>query len=171
MRVMGIDPGSACTGYGIVEEVDRQLRAVSWGSIRCSPKQTFPERLKRIHDELVRVIREFSPDSVAVEDLFFASNAKSALKLGQTRGVTLLAAMVAEKPIAEYSPLEVKQSVVGYGRAEKEQVRTMVTALLKLKEPPEPLDAADALAIAICHIHAAKTKARLKAGGQTPPKS
>jgi len=165
MRVMGIDPGSTCTGYGIVDENNRQLKVVSWGGIQCSPKQAFPERLKRIYDELMRIMDEFSPDSVAIESLFFATNAQSTLKLGQARGVSLLAAVNSNKPIAEYSPLEVKQSVVGYGRAEKEQVRAMVTALLKLKEKPEPLDASDALAIAICHIHMAKTKALLQLRG------
>lgn len=159
---MGIDPGSNCTGYGIVDESNRQLKAVSWGSIRCDSKQAFPERLKRIYDELTRIMSEFSPDSVAVENLFFATNAQSTLKLGQTRGVTLLAAVNNNKSVAEYSPLEVKQSVVGYGRADKEQVRNMVTTLLKLKVKPEPLDASDALAIAICHIHISKTKALIR---------
>ncbi len=166
MRVIGIDPGSNCTGYGVVEEINRQLKVVSWGSIRCNAKQSFPERLKKIYDELLRIINEFSPDSVAVECVFFATNAQSTLKLGQTRGVALLAGVNAGKPIAEYSPLEVKQSVVGYGKADKEQVRSMVTTLLKLKEKPEPLDASDALAIAICHIHMAKTKALLRAGSR-----
>lgn len=165
MRVMGIDPGSNCTGYGIVEEVNRQLKVVSWGSIRCDSKQPFPARLKRIYDELLRIMNEFSPDTVAVESLFFATNAQATIKLGQTRGVSLLAAVNLGKPIGEYSPLEVKQSVVGYGRADKEQVRTMVTTLLKLKEKPEPLDASDALAIAICHIHMAKSKARIHGQG------
>ena len=156
---MGIDPGSNCTGYGIVDENNRQLKAVSWGGIRCDAKQPFSQRLKQIYDELLRIMAEFSPDSVAVESLFFASNAQSALKLGQVRGVVLLAAVNSGKPIGEYSPLEVKQSVVGYGRADKEQVRAMVTTLLRLKEKPEPLDASDALAIAIAHIHMAKAKA------------
>ncbi len=164
MRVMGIDPGSNCTGYGIIEETKGQLRAVHWGGIRNNARHPFPERLKRIYNDLVAVIREFAPDAVAVEDLFFANNAKSALKLGQTRGATLLAAVNEDREIAEYSPLEVKQSVVGYGRADKIQVQTMVTALLGLKEKPEPFDAADALAVAICHLHTATHKARLKTG-------
>ncbi|MCH8157392.1 MAG: crossover junction endodeoxyribonuclease RuvC, partial [Nitrospinae bacterium] len=113
------------------------------------------------------VIQKFNPDEVAIEDLFFANNAKSALKLGQTRGVTILAAVNENKPVAEYSPLEVKQSVVGYGRAEKEQVQDMVTTLLKLKEKPEPLDASDALAVAICHLHAASVNTRLQAAKGT----
>ena len=163
MRVMGIDPGSICTGYGIVDESKGQLHAVHWGSIRNQPRKNFSERLKRIYDGLQEVIKEFSPDAVAVEDLFFAVNAKSALKLGQTRGVILLAVVNEEKNLAEYSPLEVKQSVVGYGRADKVQVCSMVSRLLNLKKNPEPFDASDALAIAICHIHTANTNARLRA--------
>lgn len=161
MRVMGIDPGSNCTGYGIIEESRGALRVVHWGVIRNSPRQPFPDRLKRIYDGLTSVIDEFAPDTVAVEDLFFANNAKSALKLGQTRGVTLLAAVNSNKAVAEYSPLEVKLSVVGYGRADKTQVRDMVMTLLRLKEAPEPLDATDALAVAICHAHTAQSVARL----------
>lgn len=161
MRVMGIDPGSNCTGYGIIQDSNGRLESVHWGSIRCKSSLAFPDRLKLIYNELVRVIQEFSPDEVAVEDLFFATNVKSALKLGQTRGVTLLAGANEGKVIAEYTPLEVKQSVVGYGRADKVQVRDMVTHLLHLDEKPEPFDASDALAIAICHIHTATNNARM----------
>ncbi|MFQ5449251.1 MAG: crossover junction endodeoxyribonuclease RuvC [Nitrospinaceae bacterium] len=160
MRVMGIDPGSNITGYGIVEERDDRLWALHWGSVRNNPKQPFPDRLKLIYNDLIKVIRQFSPDVVAVEDLFFAKNVKSALKLGQTRGATLLAAVNENKAVAEYSPLEVKQSVVGYGRADKIQVQDMVTVLLKLQTKPQPFDAADALAIAICHIHTAGVTTR-----------
>ena len=160
--VMGIDPGSNCTGYGFVEEVKGQLRVIHWGAVKTKAKQAFPERLKLIYNELVQVIREFSPDVVAVEDLFFAKNVKSALKLGQTRGATLMAAVNENVAIAEYSPLEVKQSVVGYGRADKIQVQDMVTALLGLKEKPEPFDASDALAVAICHLHTAQSQTRLQ---------
>ncbi len=121
MRVMGIDPGSNCTGYGIVEETNGDLKVVHWGSVKTRPRQSFPEKLKFIYDELIATSREFNPDEVAVEDMFYATNVKSALKLGQTRGVAILSAVNEGKPVAEYSPLEVKQSVVGYGRAEKEQ--------------------------------------------------
>ncbi|PIQ97159.1 MAG: crossover junction endodeoxyribonuclease RuvC [Nitrospinae bacterium CG11_big_fil_rev_8_21_14_0_20_56_8] len=155
---MGIDPGSNCTGYGIIEERNGRLSAVHWGCVRNPPGMDFPQRLKRIYEELIAVIREFSPGMVAVENLFFAVNAKSALKLGQTRGVTLLAAVTQDLPVAEYSPLEIKQAVAGYGRADKHQVREMVTRLLNLKERPEPFDASDALAIAICHLHSAHTR-------------
>ncbi len=164
MRVMGIDPGSLCTGYGIVEETGGRLTSVHFGSIASKPKNPFAERLKTIYDGLADVMAEYEPDAVAVEDVFFAANAKSTIKLGQTRGVALLAAVKADITLAEYTPLEVKQSVVGYGRADKHQVRDMVTAILKLQQKPEPLDASDALAVAICHLHSYQAKARLKAG-------
>jgi crossover junction endodeoxyribonuclease RuvC len=162
MRVMGIDPGSKCTGCGVIDEVNNELKVVYWGSIKSKPRQPFPERLKFIYDELVAVIKEFNPDEIAVEDMFFATNVKSALKLGQTRGVAILSAVNEGKPVAEYSPLEVKQSVVGYGRAEKQQVQDMVTTLLRLKEKPDTFDASDALAVAICHIHAATVNLKIK---------
>ena len=135
---------------------------VHWGSVRSKSRQPFPQRLKFIYDELCLVIRKFDPDEVAIEDMFFSNNVKSALKLGQTRGIAVLSAVNEGKPVAEYSPLEVKQSVVGYGRAEKTQVQDMVTSLLRLKEKPEPLDASDALAVAICHIHATTANLRIK---------
>ena len=135
---------------------------IYWGSIKSKTRQPFPERLKFIYDELVAIIQNFNPDEVAVEDMFFATNVKSALKLGQTRGIAILSAVNEGKPVAEYSPLEVKQSVVGYGRAEKQQVQEMVTAILKLKEKPEPFDASDALAVAICHIHSTATNSKLR---------
>ena len=159
---MGIDPGSSCTGYGIIEEINSVLKVVHWGSVKSKPRQPFPQRLKFIYDELVMVIHEFNPDEVAIEDMFFATNVKSALKLRQTRGIAVLSAVNEGKPVAEYSPLEVKQSVVGYGRAEKAQVQNMVTSILRLKEKPEPLDASDALAVAICHIHTATSNSRIE---------
>ena len=159
---MGIDPGSSCTGYGIIEEINGVLKVVHWGSVKSRPRQPFPQRLKFIHDELILVIRKFNPDEVAIEDVFFATNVKSALRLGQTQGIAVLSAVNEGKPVAEYSPLEIKQSVVGYGRAEKAQVQDMVAYLLKLKEKPNPLDASDALAVAICHIHATTANMRIK---------
>jgi crossover junction endodeoxyribonuclease RuvC len=162
MRVMGIDPGSNCTGFGIVEEIKGDLHAVHWSSVRCSPKQAFPERLKRIYDELILAMEKFQPHVVAVEDLFYATNVKTVIKLGQTRGVALLAAVNCGIELAEYSPLEIKQSVVGYGRADKNQVCDMVSTLLRLKEKPEPFDASDALAAAICHIHNAALQQKIK---------
>ena len=162
MRVMGIDPGSNCTGFGIVEEIKSDLHAIHWSSVRSPPKHSFPERLKRIYDELVLAMEKFQPDVVAVEDLFYATNVKTVIKLAQTRGVILLAAVNCGIELAEYSPLEIKQSVVGYGRADKNQVCDMVTVLLRLKEKPEPFDASDALAVAICHIHNAGLQQKIK---------
>jgi len=162
MRVMGIDPGSNCTGFGIIEEVKGTLQAIHWSSVRSSKKDAFPARLKCIYDELVLAIKKYKPDVVVVEDLFYATNVKTVIKLGQTRGITLLAAINSGVPVEEYSPLEIKQSVVGYGRADKEQVRNMVTTLLQLKEKPEPLDASDALAAAICHIHNYELQKKIK---------
>tara|TARA_B110001454_G_scaffold165602_1_gene155371 strand:- start:115 stop:630 length:516 start_codon:yes stop_codon:yes gene_type:complete len=162
MRVMGIDPGSNCTGCGVIEEINNELKVIYWGSIKSKARQSFPKRLKFIYDELVAIIQNFNPDEVAVEDMFFATNVKSALKLGQTRGIAILSAVNEGKPVSEYSPLEVKQSVVGYGRAEKQQVQEMVTAILKLKEKPEPFDASDALAVAICHIHSTAVNSKFR---------
>jgi crossover junction endodeoxyribonuclease RuvC len=150
---MGIDPGSNCTGFGVVEEVKGNLQAVHWSSVRSSPKDAFPQRIKQIYDELILAMEKFTPEVVAVEDLFYATNVKTVVKLAQTRGIALLAAVNSGLAVAEYSPLEIKQSVVGYGRADKNQVQDMVTTLLRLKEKPEPFDASDALAAAICHIH------------------
>ena len=159
---MGIDPGSNCTGFGIVEEIKGNLNAVHWSSIRNSTKDTFPKRLKRIYSELIIAMEKFTPDIVAVEDLFYATNVKTVIKLGQTRGVALLAAVNSGLQVAEYSPLQIKQSVVGYGRADKNQVQDMVTTLLRLKEKPDPFDASDALAAAICHIHHDGLQQRIK---------
>ena len=159
---MGIDPGSNCTGFGIVEEIKGNLNAVHWSSVRSTSKDTFPKRLKRIYNELTIAIEKFSPDIVAVEDLFYATNVKTVIKLGQTRGVALLAAANSGLQVAEYSPLQIKQSVVGYGRADKNQVQDMVTMLLRLKEKPDPFDASDALATAICHIHHDRLQQRIK---------
>lgn len=161
MRVFGIDCGTECTGYGIVEmdETPRvpRLRAIAAGGIVLSKKETMALRLARVYAELTALMTLHEPVVVAIEDVFFSANAKSALKLGQVRGVALLAAANMGLPIAEYAPLSVKSSVVGYGLAKKEQVQFMVARLLELEREPEPADAADALAIAICHIHTAQT--------------
>lgn len=157
MRVLGIDCGCEATGYGIIETDGCRHRLLKAGTIRTSSKKPFPERLRRIADELAGLMADFStngsPLAVAVEEVFFAANVKSALKLGHVRGVALLEAARAGLSVSEYSPLEVKSSVVGYGRAEKHQVQRMVQSLLGLAEPPESEDAADALAVAICHAH------------------
>ena len=154
MRIFGVDPGSRVTGYGVVSCRGSQLTCLGYGKIAGAPSgrpDDFPSRLRRIYRGLKRLIEEFSPEVVAVERVFHAVNAQSALKLGHARGVILLAAAEAELPILEYSPLEIKKSVVGYGRAEKGQIQLMVKTLLGLRETPQPHDAADALAVAICH--------------------
>jgi len=161
MRVLGIDCGGEYTGYGVVEMLSAgQLVCLTCGAIKLSPRDPLARRLSRIYDGLGELIGEHHPDEVAIEGIFYALNVKSALKLGQVRGVAMLAAATAGLEVAEYSPLTIKSSVVGYGRAEKQQVQSMVTRLLRLPEPPEPMDASDALAIAICHLHTACTLAR-----------
>ena len=163
MRVFGIDCGTEITGYGVVESDEGsrnpRLNCCAFGAIRLAKSKTMAERLKQVFDELNGAIEKWRPDVVAVEEVFYSVNAKSALKLGQVRGVALLAIASAGLPLAEYAPLKIKSSVVGYGLAGKEQVQFMVARLLGLAEPPEPPDAADALAIAICHLHTAQTLA------------
>src|ERR1700693_5330816 len=167
MRVLGIDCGGAYTGYGVVEMHDTgSLCCLTCGAIKLSPREALPHRLSRIFTQLGEIIARHQPDEVAIEDVFYALNVKSALKLGQVRGVAMLAAAAAGLEVAEYSPLTIKSSVVGYGRAEKHQVQHMVTRLLNLAETPEPADAADALAIAICHLHTAATLERQRAGAR-----
>ena len=170
MRVFGIDCGTEITGFGVVEtdESGRQMRLVcrALGGIRLAKNRPLPERLAQVYRELTGALELWQPDAVAVEEVFYSVNAKSALKLGQVRGVALLAAAVAGVPVAEYAPLKIKSSVVGYGLAKKEQVQFMVARLLELAELPEPADAADALAIAICHIHTAQTLDGIGSGVQ-----
>ena len=161
MRVLGIDCGGEYTGFGVVEmQSNGKLFCRTCGAIKLSAKEALPVRLSRIYTQLGVVISTHQPDEVAIEDVFYALNVKSALKLGQVRGVAMLAAASAGLEVAEYSPLTIKSSVVGYGRAEKQQVQHMVTRLLDLSAPPEPMDASDALAIAICHLHTAGTLSR-----------
>lgn len=164
MRVFGIDCGTEVTGYGVVESDDsgRQTRLVmkAMGAIRLARSKTLPVRLEEVYRELTTQLELWTPDAVAIEEVFYSVNAKSALKLGQVRGVALLAAATQKLPVAEYAPLKIKSSVVGYGMAKKAQVQFMVARLLELDEVPKSEDAADALAVAICHIHTAQTLAR-----------
>jgi len=158
MRVLGVDCGTEYTGYGVVDLTDNgQLACVLCGAVKLSPRQPLPKRLATIFDQLTAIIADHQPELVAIEDVFYALNVKSAFKLGQVRGVAMLAAAVAGLEVSEYSPLSIKSAVVGYGRAEKSQVQFMVARLLNLPEIPEPADAADALAIAICHLHTSNT--------------
>jgi crossover junction endodeoxyribonuclease RuvC len=153
VRVFGIDPGSERTGYGCVESDGSRHHLVACGAIVTSPRLGFPAQLLRIHQRLTALLSEHRPESVAVESVFYAANVRSALKLGHARGVAVLAAAEGGYSFAEYTPAEIKRAVVGYGRAEKHQVQEMVRLLLGLAEVPTPHDAADALAVAICHLH------------------
>ncbi|MFC1511320.1 crossover junction endodeoxyribonuclease RuvC [Candidatus Margulisiibacteriota bacterium] len=153
MLTLGIDPGTATTGYGLITEKKGRLVFVDHGVITTSPKDTSQARLRKIYNSVKDLIRDYKPRSLAIERLFFGANTKTAIKVGQARGMTLLVAAQAKIQVAEYSPLEVKMAVTGYGRAEKKQVQQMVKNLLSLSFLPKPDDAADALAIAICHLH------------------
>ncbi len=153
MKVFGIDPGSDRTGYGCVDTDGSRHRLVACGAIKTPSRATFPEKLKAIHDGLTEVLGRCRPSCVAIENVFYATNVRSALKLGHARGAALLAAVDGGFPVFEYTPAEIKRAVVGYGRAEKQQVQEMVRLLLGLREAPSPHDAADALAVAICHVH------------------
>jgi len=160
LRVIGIDPGSDSTGYGVIDTDGKRHRLVEYAAIRVPARSTFAERLYIISEKLEEVIARLRPDACAVEETFYAVNAKSALKLGHVRGIALVAAARAGVPVFEYSPLEVKLALVGYGRAEKQQVQEMVRLILSLKDRPKPLDASDALGVAICHINTYYTKSR-----------
>lgn len=153
MRILGVDPGSQHTGYGCIEARDSRHHVVVCGALTPPPRVSLPEKLFTVHQGLADLIAKHRPDAVAIENLFYARNARSALILGHVRGVLMLAASQAQVPIWEYSPTEVKRAVVGYGRAEKRQVQQMVTLLLGLSTPPTPLDVSDALAVAVCHSH------------------
>jgi crossover junction endodeoxyribonuclease RuvC len=155
VRVFGIDPGSARTGYGCIDLQRGRYRLVLCGALALPPRSPFPDRLVAIHQGLASLLTKARPDCVAVENLFHSANARSALLLGHARGVAILAAREAGLPVVEYTPAEVKRAVVGYGRAEKAQVQLMVKLLLGLPSPPSPHDVADALAIALCHLHQA----------------
>ena len=153
MKVFGIDPGSQRTGYGCVETDGSRHRLLVSGAIATPALAPFPDKLLLIHSRLSELLHECRPDCVAIENLFHAVNVRSALRLGHARGVAMLAAVEIGVPVLEYTPAEVKRAVVGYGRAEKQQVQAMIKLILGLDDVPTPHDAADALAVAICHIH------------------
>lgn len=155
MRTLGIDPGSRVTGYGVVEQTGSRIVRVDHGEIRIKNGEPFTRCLSRIFDELTEVILRTKPDAVALEDIFYGKNVKSLIKQGHVRGVALLASSRSGIPVHEYTPLEVKKAVVGYGQAEKQQVQMMIRAILKLPETLPP-DASDALAVAICHTNTRK---------------
>ena len=160
MIALGVDPGTAITGYGIVKDSpDGRLKKISYGVIRTDSKTPYSLRLKKIHEEIANLIEQYKPEVVAIEQLFFNKNVKTALSVAQSRGVVILTATLAGLELAEYTPLQVKEAVHGYGRAEKAQVQQMVKTLLGLEEIPKPDDAADALAVAICHLNSYKMRA------------
>jgi crossover junction endodeoxyribonuclease RuvC len=171
LRVLGVDPAAAgATGYGVIESDGRRCRMLRFGALRATRKgpEHFPDRLREIHSLVEQLIEEFQPHGVAVESVFTALNIKTALKLAEVRGVVLLAAAQRGIPVCSYSPREVKASVAGYGQAGKEQMQLMVRALLGMSETPEPADAADALAVALCHVQAAQFQARLSPAPDFP---
>jgi len=153
MRIMGIDPGLANTGYGIIDSVGQKSRLVTAGDVVTRAEDPLPKRLQTIHDRLAAVIREWSPEVVAVETLFFCTNVRTAIAVAQARGVALLATAGSGIPVAEYSPLEIKLAIAGSGKATKEQMQKMVRAILALAELPKTSHTADALAVALCHAH------------------
>ena len=162
MLVIGIDPGTATTGYGLVsEEQDGSLKAVEYGAIVTPPDLPMPQRLRQLYQRMSEIVILHRPDCGAMEKLFFQRNVSTAISVGQGRGVAMLALAEVNLDVAEYTPMEVKQAVAGYGGADKRQVGEMVRALLGLEAVPQPDDAADALAVAICHLHSAKMKALL----------
>ena len=156
MIILGVDPGTAITGYGLIQSDGTDLGLIDYGAIMTPSDWSLPQRLVKIHRELQALITKHRPSDAVVEKLFFSRNVRTALSVGQARGVALLAAAQHNVAIHEYTPLEVKQAVVGYGRAEKMQIQQMVKMLLQLDSIPQPDDAADALAIAICHAHSAR---------------
>jgi crossover junction endodeoxyribonuclease RuvC len=160
MLVIGIDPGTAITGYGLIRESDDgRLMLVDYGAVLTPANDPMPQRLRKLYSDLKEIINLHRPESGAVEKLFFQQNVRTAISVGQARGVALLAIAEADLPVYEYSPSEIKQSVAGYGAADKYQVQQMVKALLEMEQLPEPDDAADALAVAICHLHSARLQA------------
>ena len=153
MRILGIDPGYAIVGYGIMDYLGNKFKAVDYGAITTEAGEDFPQRLKHIYDSTCILINSYKPDYMAIEELFFNTNVKTAIAVGHARGVLLLAAQNAGIPVFEYTPLQIKQAVTGYGRADKHQVQQMVKMLAGLQKVPSPDDTADAIAVAICHGH------------------
>ncbi len=151
MIILGIDPGIAITGYGVLEQKGNRFKPIEYGVIRSGKEMDTAERLRLVHMGIAEIIEKFQPEHMAIEQLFFSKNVKTALTVGHARGVVMLTACLKGMTISEYTPLQVKQAVVGYGRADKKQVQYMVKSILNLDKIPKPDDAADALAIAICH--------------------
>lgn len=155
MRILGIDPGYAILGYGIIDMKGNKFTVCNYGSVTTDVSMDMTDRLKHLYTQVMEIIREYEPDIAAIEELFFNTNSKTAILVGQARGVVILACANSGLKISEYTPLQIKQGLVGYGRAEKAQVQAMVKTILNLSEVPKPDDTADALAAAICHGHSA----------------
>ena len=162
MKILGIDPGYAILGYGVIEKTGNRFRVCSYGAVTTESSMAMEDRLEHLYESLREIIDEENPDVAAIEQLFFNTNAKTAIMVGQARGVAVLACKKGGLEIEEYTPLQIKQALVGYGRADKKQVQWMVKTMLNLSEVPKPDDTADALAAAICHGHSADTRKRLK---------
>lgn len=162
MRILGIDPGYAILGWGVIDVVGNRFSVVDYGSILTDTKMDMPSRLQVLYNGLTELIHRYNPDDASIEQLFFNSNAKTAILVGEARGVAVLACANGNLNIGEYTPLQIKQALVGYGRADKKQVQYMVKTMLNLKSVPKPDDTADALAAAICHAHSAGRKDILK---------
>ena len=158
MRILGIDPGLAIVGWGVIDYDKAKIRPIAYGAIRTPQGIPTEDRLAMIYDGMNQLIEKYHPDEMSIEELFFTNNITTGIRVAEARGVSLLAAKRANLPMQEYTPMQVKQAVVGYGKAEKKQVIAMVTSLLGLKEPPKPDDTADALAIAICHAHSGASR-------------
>lgn len=158
MRILGIDPGLAIVGWGVIEFQNAKVFPVAFGAIRTPKDTPTEERLSMIYDGMKELFARYKPDEMAIEELFFTNNITTGIRVAEARGISLLAAKQAGIPMQEYTPMQVKQAVVGYGKAEKKQVIAMVTSILELKEPPKPDDTADALAIAICHAHSGASR-------------
>lgn len=156
MIILGMDPGLAISGYGVVEYIGNKFKMLEYGAVITEPSMEFPDRLKHIYDSYLELFDKYRPEAIAIEELFYNKNVKTAIAVAQARGVHLLAARYKNIPMYEYTPLQVKQGIVGYGRAEKKQIQEMVKLILKLDEIPKPDDAADGLALAICHAHSLK---------------
>lgn len=161
MRILGIDPGVAIVGYGVIEYNKNSFKVIDYGKITTPAHTSLPKRLKMVYDGMSELVNTFKPDVVSMEELFFNTNVTTAIAVGHARGVLVLAAENANVPLAEYTPLQIKQAVAGYGRADKNQVQQMVKRFLNLTEVPKPDDTADALAVAICHAHSASLSGKL----------
>ena len=162
MRILGIDPGYAILGWGVIDMKGNHFKVVDYGAVTTDSKMEMPDRLKVLYNSLMDIITEYEPDVASIEELFFNTNAKTAILVGQARGVAVLACANSGLDIEEYTPLQIKQGLVGYGRAEKKQVQLMVKTILNLQEVPKPDDTADALAAAVCHGHSANSRNRMR---------